>query len=134
MKTNFVLNDDSVSVQTGDQYFDLHNCFDLSGLEIDFAKKQVTLLLTSSDVTLMNKSPKTLRLLFSEVDFCYVSNGTTEKMVRDIAELGYKRPNDFDHNWLVNEKNKSPDDHLFIRLAGDEFIRVHGETAKLTYE
>ncbi len=26
------------------------------------------------------------------------------KMVRDIAELGYKPSNDFDHNWLVREK------------------------------
>lgn len=134
METNFVLNNDSISIQAGDQYFDLHNCFDLSGLAIDFAGRQVTLSFNSNQISPKDKTGATLRLVFSEVDFLSLSSGVAMKMVRDIAELGYKPKNDLDHNWLVSEKNRGLDDHLFIRLAGDEFIRIHGTTAELFWE
>jgi hypothetical protein len=131
MEKNFVLNDDSISIQMGNQYFDLHNCFDLSGLAIDFSGRQVTLSFTSNPTWIKDTATTTLRLLFSEVNFLSISNGVTMKMTREITELGYKPNNDFDLDWLVNEKKSSKDDHFFIRLIGDEFIRLHGKNAEL---
>lgn len=134
MKTNFVLNDDAISIQAGGLCFDLHNCFDLSGLAMNFTERQVTFLFGRNNILPNDKTAATLRLFFSDVDFLSLSNGVTMKMVCDIAELGYKPSNDFDHNWLVNEKNRGENDHLFIRLEGDEFIRLHGKTAELFWE
>lgn len=63
-----------------------------------------------------------------------MSAGVLKNMIRDISELGYKESGNFDHDWLMSEGQKSETDHFFIRLAGDEFIRIHGGVVELTCE
>lgn len=73
-----------------------------------------------------------LALEFSEVDFLEVSDEIGAKGIRDIDELGYKEPTDRDDEWLMSEEQASSRDHLFIRLIGGHFIRVHAKRAALT--
>lgn len=133
MKKNFALNDDSISFQIANHYFDVHNGFHLCGLEIDFIAKQMTIRFSTSNTPLMDQMHEKLTLLFRGVDFLTVNIGNIGKINCDVAELGYKQPDDFDHDWLMREKNCSSEAHLFIRFEGDEFIRIHGETVELTY-
>ena len=129
-----MFNDDSISVQVGDHYFDLHNCFDLTGLAVDFVQKQVTLSFTGFQPEALSKHVMKLELMVLDIDFLSLSNGAISKMSSDVEELGYKPFNDFDHDWLVNEKSMKSTDHLFIRLAEDEFVRIHGKSAQVFFE
>lgn len=133
MNKNFSLAD-AVAVQVGSEYYDLHNCFDLAGVAVSFIDRKVEVRFVSNDRSCSEKVAKDLFISFTNVDYIDVSPGVLKNMIRDVSELGYKRPDDFDHDWLMSEVQKEETDHFFIRLAGDEFIRVHGVSAVLTSE
>lgn len=133
MKMNFSL-PDAVAVQSGSEYYDLHNCFDLVGFTVSFTDRKVEVKFGYNDRLGCKKIATDLIISFLDVDYIDVSSGVLRNMIRDISELGYKKPDDFDHDWLMSEGQKSETDHFFIRMAGDEYIRVHGVSAVLTYE
>ena len=133
MKKNFSVAD-AVAIQVDNDYYDLHNDFDLSLFEADFAKK--VLRLTFSRVRESEKIERgtDITLTFHEVDCLMVSAGVLGKLIREIVEIGYKSPDDFDHDWLMKEGQTSIGDHFFLRLAGDEFIRVHSKEVQMVSE
>lgn len=133
MKKNFLITD-AVAVQIENDHCDLHNDFDLALFEVNLAKKCLRLTFTRSSEAAIKNRNYYLALLFSEVDYLNVSNGVLGKMVSDIVEIGYKSPDDVDHDWLMKESQASPADHLFFRLAGDQFIRVHSKFALAQFE
>lgn len=128
MNKNFILAD-SVGIQVENNYYDLHNCFDLVGLEVDFIFNKVRVRFMPHDKECSKDGDLTIS--FSGVDYLDVSPGVLKNMVRDVAEVGYKNPEDFDHDWLLAEDRMNKADHLFFRMAGDEYIRVHGDSAML---
>jgi hypothetical protein len=119
----------AVAIRVGNDECDLHNDFDLTLLEVDLARRNLRLTFTWAIEAAAPNRNRHLTLAFNEVEFLNVSGGVLGKMVRDVVELGYKSPEDFDHDWLMRERQASPPDHLFVRLAGDEFIRVHSRSA-----
>lgn len=132
MKKNFAVID-AVAIQDENGYHDIHNYFDLSGLVVSFIDREVKVRFDRCD----DGSVATvggLILQFSNVDYLDISPGVFMTMVRDVVEFGYKSPNDFDHDWLKSEIQADATDHFFIRLSGDEFIRVHGKTAATILE
>ena len=131
MKMNFSLSD-AVAIQAGSEYYDLHNCFDLVGLTVSFTERKVEVQFGFSNRSGCEKIATDLIISFFDVDYVDFSSGILRNMIRDISELGYKKPDDFDHDWLMSEDQKSETDHFFIRLSGDEYIRVHGVSAVLT--
>jgi hypothetical protein len=120
---------DAVAIEVGDIYADLHNDFDLRSLEIDFAEKAVRLVFARAVDARGSYSCSRLTLTFVGVDYLNASPGAIAVMGRDVSEIGYKEPLDFDYDWLMGESQASPADHFFLRFAGDEFIRLHGASA-----
>lgn len=131
MKRNFVIRD-AVAVDASEMYADLHNDFDLSEVSIFFGNRQVVLRFERYAGASSKTSPESVILEVSDVDFLSVSADALGVMNRDVVEIGYKSPGDFDHDWLITEGKSEEEDHLFIRLTGDGFIRVHGDAAMVS--
>ena len=120
---------DAVAIEVGSIYADLHNDFELRSLEIDFTEKVFRLVFARAVGARGPNSCSRLTLTFIGVDYLSVSPGAIAAIARDITEMGYKGPLDFDHDWLMSEGQASSADHFFLRLTGDEFIRLHGASA-----
>ncbi|MCK9812647.1 hypothetical protein M1B35_00420 [Pseudomonas sp. MAFF 302046] len=116
MEKNFFLAS-NVSIQRGDQQYDLHNYFDLSGIAVDFFERSVILTLKSIESACADSLFKRLVITFLEVDYLDVSPGTLKGMVFEVAELGYKPADDFDHDWLVMESKSTKEDHFFYSVG-----------------
>lgn len=69
-------------------------------------------------------------LQFLDVDWIQLSPRALSAGGGDVLELGYKGPSDADHDWWLREAQASPDAHLFLRLAGDESVRLHARRAR----
>jgi len=128
MNKNFCVAD-AVAIQVGGVYADLHNDFNLHSLEIEFTEKVVRLVFTRTVASRGSNSCRRLTLTFVGLDYLSASPEVITTMARDIAEIGYKGPLDFDHDWLMSEGQAMSADHFFLRLAGDEFVRLHGASA-----
>lgn len=133
MKKNFSVLD-GVAIQAERNYCDLHNDFDLRQLSVDFIDRTICLRFTRSSSAGSSSSVECLVLDFVDVDYLDVSTGVLREMIQNIVEVGYKSPEDFDHDWLMNESQATTAAHLFLRLSGDEFIRLHSRIAKVTFE
>lgn len=123
MERNFLIRD-AVAVVFDNEYFDLHNDFDFVEVRVFFGEKKVSFCFNRHDgegVFFLN----VLGVSHFSMSAIYSALGD-----RDVVEIGYKGPDDFDHDWLVSEEHSSLEDHLFIRLSGDDFIRVYGHSAK----
>jgi hypothetical protein len=122
MQMNFVLLE-SVAIQFNGQYFDLHNCYDLTVLAFDASKKHARLIFTYLNDASGKMPNHEIEILFEEVDHW---SHDSPQLPCDIMELGYKDPTDFDHEcWSETSCNK--EDHLLFRLSEKKgaFVRVH---------
>ena len=131
MNTNFSILD-SVGLQAQDNYCDLHNNFYLGVLTVVLKNKIVLLQFERSHDTGPSADVDRIVLKFVEVDYMQVSSGVFSSMIRDIHEIGYKKPDDFDYNWLMSGTEINAEDHLVFRLTDDEIIRVHSFAANAT--
>lgn len=120
---------DAVAIQVGSVFADLHNHFDLSSLDIDFAAKTVRILFTRTIDAQNYSSCRRLALDFADVDYLCVHLGKGGDVWSNVEEMGYKEPSDFNHDWLMNDAKAGVAEHFFLRLADDRFVRVHGSTA-----
>jgi hypothetical protein len=127
MLKDFVIDDDSVGIRAQGNYVDLHNEFDLAEIRLNPRKSCVELEFVRS-FSGPTKSLARLLLQFHEVDWIQISPGALS-CDGEVLELGYKEPSDKNHDWLLHEKQASPDAHLFLRLSKDEFVRVHARKA-----
>ena len=126
MEKNFVVRD-AVAVVVDGQYFDLHNEFDLCEIKALLGEGRVILRFQRSGSAYHTQ----MFLDISEVSYFSLNSPASALHSRDVIEIGYKNPDDFDHDWLLPEANASPEDHLFIRLSSDDFIRIHGSQAQM---
>lgn len=124
---------DAVAIQIGSDYCDLHNDFDLSSLRVDFADRTLHLWFSPAPTNSSATPNKNVSLSFYDIDYLSVSSALLARMTQDVVEIGYKNPDDFDHDWLIRESQATSADHLFIRFSGDEFIRVHSKVAVATH-
>jgi hypothetical protein len=106
----------------------LHNQFDLAWIRFSPKDRAVELEFTATVPT--PELPTAIMLQFLDVDWIQLSPHTLSAGSGDILELGYKEPSDTDHDWLLREEQASPNAHFFLRLAGDEFVRLHARRAK----
>lgn len=125
---------DAVAIEVGRIYADLHNDFELRSLEIDFTLKVFRLVFVRAVGDRGPNSCSRLTLTFTGVDYMSVSPGAIAAIACGITEIGYKGSLDFDHDWLMSESQASSADHFFLRLTGDEFIRLHGASSLARYE
>lgn len=131
MNRNFSIAD-AVAIQVDGSYSDLHNDFDLCELTVNFLERLVRLRFDRTRNAGPSPNVRRLVLEFVEVDYLDVSPGVLRMMTCYFNEVGYKSPQDFDHDWLMPESQSGIADHIFLRLSGDEFIRLHSNKAIAT--
>lgn len=132
MEKNFLI-EGNVCVQSGSEQYDLHNHFSLVDVLVGTYDCSAMLRFKSNDCHAINPNIN-LVMVFLCIDYLDMSSGVLKGKLMDVEELGYKPPDDFDHDWLVAERKSNKEFHFFIRLIGDEYIRVHAESAELRIE
>src|SRR6188472_4071203 len=98
MNKNFIVADDAVGIEIADQYFDLHNDFDLSEMVIGFGDKRLRLRFTRYATASPSAKAADLELRFEDVDYLNLSAGFVRKLPHEVAEFGYKQADDFDYD------------------------------------
>ena len=127
MKKDFKVGQSNELVYLGETY-DVHNLYDFAGVNIG-RNRELSVSFTPNPEH--GKGRPSLTLIFSGVDYLEFSPGLGAQVIFGIEEFGYKDPGDRDDEWLEKEEHAKVEDHLFMRLVGDEFIRVHAERASL---
>ncbi|NWC00539.1 hypothetical protein HX882_32175 [Pseudomonas gingeri] len=118
---------DSVTLQINERVFDLHNDFNVYAVSKNFQENvlEVTFASTVEGI----KPQERITVTFHEIDALLLSSNALNLAEPDLMEMGYKNPEDFDHDWINRESVSTSEDHLFFRLCGDEFIRLHSKSA-----
>ncbi len=127
MEKDFNVGESNELVCLGETY-DVHNLYDFVGVNIG---RNRVLSVSFTPNPEYGKGMPPLMLKFTAVDYLEFSEGLGTKTIFGIEEFGYKAPGDREDEWLETEKHAKAEDHLFMRLVGDEFIRVHAERATL---
>ena len=135
MKKGFEIGQSNEIIKTG-KIYDLHNIYEFIGVFLNAKKRRLRLLFEPR--TEYRKHQLSITLSFEEIDYLEFSANFGSRVISGLDEIGYKTPEDRDDKWLINEQQATPNDHLFFRMDGGEFIRIHCqnadlfETAKLT--
>lgn len=128
MKKNFRVGQSNELI-CGSDLFEIPNYYILSHLIVT-ADRGLEILFVPDSAYKLGRS--TVRLTFEGVLFLEISDGFGTRNCMDVSEFGYKSEGDFDLDWLVGEARSTTDDHFFVRLGGDDFVRVLAEKAVLT--
>jgi hypothetical protein len=125
---NFVVAD-SAGIKIAAQYADLHNDYDFMQVRLNCRESTVELEFRARPDLGVNSLPESIVLQFNGVDWFQTSHGIASRVIIDLVEIGYKGPADTDHDWLMREEQAASNSHMFFRLIGDEFIRIHARRA-----
>jgi hypothetical protein len=111
-----------------EETYDVHNLYDFAGVSIGRKSELSVSFIPNPEY---GENMPSLTLWFSDIDYLEFSEGLGTQVIFGIEEFGYKAPGDRDDDWLGREEHAEAEDHLFMRLTGDEFIRVHAKRATL---
>ncbi|TVQ84918.1 MAG: hypothetical protein EA357_01630 [Micavibrio sp.] len=132
MQKSFKIGKGGNDIIKADKAYDLHNLYDFVGVILK-TKDRYLQLLFSPNSEYGEKEPPVL-LNFEDVDYLEFSPDFGTRTLSGLAEIGYKNPEDRDDDWLLNEEQAASGDHLFFRMDGDEFVRLHCRYADLIEE
>lgn len=125
MKKDFAI-EQGIFISHGGQLYDLHNCYDFKELKFEVSTRSVLLRFEPNvSVAGVSSKSKPVVLNFFGVDYFEISECFVSHVNHELSEIGYKNPGDRDHDWLISEDRCTSADHIFFRLANDEFIRLH---------
>lgn len=130
MDRNFSIGQANELVLDG-QLFDLHNCYDFSGIVVMSTGRAQLWFRPNPEHT---KNVNALVVDVLGVDVLEITQGVLLGTVCDLDEVGFKNPGDTDLDWLVGERHARGNDHLVFSFGPDEHVRVHGERAQLREE
>lgn len=108
---------------------DIHNCYAFTKIEFEIIGRNLVLTFLRNDYGVKSGSPTNVLLRFNEVQVFAVSEAFGSSTTTEVEEIGYKPPDDRNLDWLVPEDRRTDKDHIVIRLANDEFIRVFAREA-----
>lgn len=128
MKKNFEIGQSNEVIKSGEIH-DLHNLYDYVGIILRGNNRQLQILFTPNSGHCEGKLP--ISLCFEGIDYLEFSPNFGSKVISSLDEMGYKNSDDFDDEWLLSQEQATNDDHLFLRLDNDSFIRIHSEFATL---
>lgn len=129
MEKNFRIGDGSNELICGDRLFDVHNCYDFSGLLVG-ADRVVQISFYPNREYGAGGPPVLLE--FHEINYLELSPGFGTRSISVIDEMGYMNPDQRDDEWLVAEQQSTSADHLLFRLGSDfDFVRIHARRAHL---
>jgi hypothetical protein len=109
--------------------YDLHNLYDFICLVLKTGERRLQLLFEPNQRYGKNQSP--ISINFEEIDYLEFSPNFGARVVQGLDEMGYKNPEDRDDEWLMEEGQATPNDHLFLRMDNGEYIRIHCRNADL---
>ena len=112
----------------GEKVYDLHNCYNVSGVSLA-ANRTLQMFFIPDSQWGGDYSPIVLE--FTGVDFLEFKLACHANQAVDLHEMGYKSLGDQDDAWLLTEEQATPQDHLFFRLGGDNYVRIHSKNAVL---
>lgn len=119
----------SNEVIKGGKIYDLHNQYDLIGVLMLGKARRLRLFFEPNAEHGKGNCP--IFLDFEQLDFIEFSPNFGTRIISGLDEIGYKNPEDRDDEWLMDERQATPDDHLYFRLDGVDFIRIHCRFADL---
>lgn len=128
MKKNFEIGQSNEIIKA-DEIFDLHNLYDFVGIFLKGDSRQLRILFEPNLEHATDEPP--LSFNFEAIDYLEFSPNFGAKIISGLDELGYKNPKDRNIEWLIDEKHSTPEDHLFFRMDGGDFIRVHCQNINL---
>ncbi len=128
MNKNFKLGQSNEIIKS-DKVYDLHNLYRFKELFLKAQDWQLTLLFEPI-LEYREKQPP-VSLIFTKIDYLEFSPGFGCKPISGLDEVGYKSPEDRDDIWLMSEEQATNNDHLYFRMDGGEFIRLHCQNADL---
>ena len=136
MKKGFEIGQSNEIIKAG-KIYDLHNLYDFIGVVLKAKDRRFQILFEPNPE--YGKGQLPISLSFEEIDYLEFSPNFGTRVVSGLDEMGYKNPEDRDDEWLMDEQQATCNDHLFFRMDGGDFIRVHCqyadlvEAAKLTF-
>ena len=131
MKKTFII-DQSIALQVGNAYYDLHNMYDFMALHIK-PKESLVVMKFKKILHVSMDKPHQIQLSFNDVDFFEISSKIMQVKTMNLSEIGYKYPEDNDLDWLLNEDENSIVNHMIFRFEGDEYIRIHSKKVNLDF-
>lgn len=123
MARNFAVGQSNEFLSAG-RLYDVHNQYDFLGVAIA-SSGHATLWFAPNEEWGQGMPPFAIEV--EAVDYFAVSDGVGRGRVRDVDELGYKRPNDHDLDWLMDEGAATDEDHLVISFGPKDYLRIHGQ-------
>ena len=131
MQKNFEI-DNSIAIKNVNYYYDLHNCYDLIGLELNWRIKHLVIRFNKvQGEWIKADDPHVIEMHFNDVSYLEISNGFFLKSKYSIDEIGFKKPGDRNYDWLLREDQSDLNDHLFLRMEGNEYLRVFSELIRI---
>ena len=127
MKKDFVIGQSNELIQNG-KIYDIHNHYDV--FDIAFVSKK-NLEITFIPNAVHGKNSPAIKLEFVGIDYLELRLNYENESVSDLDEMGYKQCTDQNIEWLLTEEQATDKDHMFFRLGGENFIRVHSTQAIL---
>lgn len=119
----------SNEVIKADKIYDLHNQYDFIGVVLETKNRRLQILFEPNPE--YGKGQLPIKLNFEEIDYLEFSPNFGTRYISGLDEMGYKNPDDRDDEWLLNEQQATCNNHLFFRMDGGAFIRVHCQNADL---
>jgi hypothetical protein len=107
---------------------DLHNLYDFAWITIDDDSRVRISFVPNAQ---HGKGQRPIVLEFDGIDYLELSANFGVRQISLLEEMGYKSPEDHDHEWLMSERQATMRDHLFFRLGSEDFIRIHSQRARL---
>ena len=126
MKKDFEVGQSNEIIKAG-KIYDLHNLYDFVGIVLKTKDRRLQLLFEPNPEYGKDESP--ISLIFEEIDYLEFSPNFGTQVISGLDEMGYKNPKDRDDEWLMDEQQATSNDHLFFRMDGGDFIRVHCKNA-----
>lgn len=124
MVKNFQLGQ-SIELILDEHCFDLHNCYNLE--EISILDNKVVFRF-EPDIDFGKTLPPIL-ISFIRPTFLTIDHTLLGSSLRYLDQMGYKNPNDFDEEWLLEEKEASEEDHFLFQFVNGSTIRIFAEQA-----
>jgi hypothetical protein len=128
MNKSFEIGQSNELIKDGSIY-DLHNLYDLIGIVLKTKDRRLQLLFEPNPE--YGKGQRPVSLSFEGIDYLEFSPNFGAQFISGLDEVGYKSPRDHDDEWLMNEQHTTSDDHLFFRMDGGDFVRLHCRHADL---
>lgn len=131
MKKNFFIEIGGIDLNSEGRHYDLHNIYDFYDLKISASSNLLIRFSVNSECLDLSKGTEYVYLNFEGIRCFEISKGFWAGRSKDVAEIGYKKPDDTDYEWLLTEEQASEEDHLIIRFENQEYLRVFSDRANV---